>query len=127
MAESALAESEKGIPFSRGGYLLLAPSQKGSEVWGRRGRPAGDVKPHYGVGGRGMFSSNLVLGGGGMDEGFFRCGSLGSNTCWFSGPDPSAPRSPLPLCLGLGEEGLEPSCAEEFIDVIDGVNLTHIL
>lgn len=53
MAESALAESEKGIPFSRGAYLRLSPSLKGSEVWGRGGRPAGDVKPHYGVGGEG--------------------------------------------------------------------------
>lgn len=37
MAESAIAESEKGIPFSRGGYLLLSGSQKGSEVCGREG------------------------------------------------------------------------------------------
>lgn len=42
-------------------------------------------------------------------------------------PRTLCPRSPFPLCLWLGEEGLAPSFAEEFIDVVDGVHLTHIL
>lgn len=70
MAESAGVESEKGIPFSRGGYLFLSRSLKESEVWGRGGRPAGEAQPPDRVGGRGTFSSILVLGGGGRDERF---------------------------------------------------------
>ena len=75
---------------------------------GKGGRPAGDVKPHYGVGwggGRGTFSSNRVLGGGGRDEGFARCGSLGSAACCFSGSDPLPALLPPPVMFGVGKRG----------------------
>lgn len=51
MAESATAESEKGIPFSRGGYLLLSRSPKGSEVCGREGAQRVMLSPIMGSGG----------------------------------------------------------------------------
>lgn len=53
MAESAVAESEKGIPFSRGGYLLLSRSQKRSEVWGREGAQRVMLSPIMGSWGGG--------------------------------------------------------------------------
>ena len=93
--------ARKEFPFSRGADLRLSPSLKGSEVWGRGGRPAGEVKPHYRVGGRGLVSSYLVRGGGGRDEGFVRCGSLGTDACCFAGPEPSAP-FPLPFPAMFG-------------------------
>lgn len=115
--------ARKEFPFSRGADLRLSPSLKGSEVWGRGGRPAGEVKPHYRVGGRGLVSSYLVRGGGGRDEGFVRCGSLGTDACCFAGPEPSAPFPlPFPAMFGVRRrEGLKPSFAEEFINVVDGI------
>lgn len=119
MAESAIAESEKGIPFSRGGYLLLSGSQKGSEVCGREGAQRVMLSPIMGSrGGRGTFGSKLVRGGGGRDEGLagavhsaaLHVASLAQTLC--------PPRSRLPLCVGLGTE--EPSFAEKFIDIADG-------
>lgn len=115
--------ARKEFPFSRGADLRLSPSLKGSEVWGRGGRPAGEVKPHYGVWGKGLVSSYLVRGGGGRDEGFVRCGSLGTGACCFAGPEPSAPFPlPFPAMFGVRRRGgLEPSFAEEFIDVVDAI------
>jgi hypothetical protein len=104
MAESALAESEERFPFLTAGVMFylddFGPGRKFGEG---EGDPRVMLNPG---GGRGPFSSNLALGGGGRDESFVRCGSPGSDACCFSGPNPSlrpaAPCSPLPLCSGRG-------------------------
>lgn len=103
---NVLFRSEKGTPFPRGAHLPLSPAPKGSGVWGRGGRPEGCEVLRW-AWGRGTFYSNLLLGGGGGDEGFVRCGPLGGDACCFSGPDPPAspPPTPPPSCSGLGKKG----------------------
>lgn len=114
MAESAIAESEKGIPFSREGYLLLSRSRKGSEVCGREGAQRVMLSPIMGSGGgersvpiwfEAVGEGMRVLPGA-VQSAAPHVASLVQTLC------PAGSR--LPLCLGLGKE--EPSFAEEFID-----------
>lgn len=110
--------ARKELPFPEGLIFHLALLRKGQEF----GEGAGAQRVCEVLRwawGRGTFYSNLLLGGGGGDEGFVRCGPLGGDACCFSGPDP--PASPHPrVVFGVGGAGLaEPSFAEEFMDAVD--------